>query len=414
MVLFLIFLKRLQNYEKSLIRLSLFIIIFYLCGNIRAMKQFLLIITTILSCLLCACTHQQTSEGEQGDTLRLKYAENLTVVDYQDYTLVTLKDPWNVGKTLHTYVLVPRDKGEADISEHPSWQQATMVRTPLQRAVSFNTAHAWLIGELGATNQLKGVADLKYMLLPEIHQRVKDGRIADCGDSMAPDIEKLIALQTDGILLSPFENSGGYGRLEEIGVPIIECADYMETSALGRAEWMKFYGRLFGKAREADSMFAVVDSSYYGLRDSQNSRSTPSMITEKLTGSTWYVPGGKSSVAQLIAAAGGSYAWAKDEHSGSLALPFETILSKAGDADVWIFNDQSEQPMTYERLAAEYHGYAMMKPFKQRRVWYVNSLKVPYFEQVSFRPDWLLRDYIILLHPDCGLGAPKYYRPLKE
>ena len=70
---------------------------------------------------------------------------------------------------------------------------------------------------------------------------------------MKPDIERIIDLRADAILLSPFENSGGYGRLEQIGVPIIECADYMETSALGRAEWMKFYGLLYGKEHEADS-----------------------------------------------------------------------------------------------------------------------------------------------------------------
>lgn len=386
------------------------------------MKYVSTFLIAVLSSLLCACTHQQVSEGEQGDTLQFKYAENLMLVDYQYYTEVTMQDPWNKGKILHTYVLVPYDKEDLSLAQHPSLAEATVIRTPLQRAVSFNTAHAYLIEELGAIHQLKGVADLKYMLLPEVHQRVKDGRIFDCGDSMMPDIEKLIALQADGILLSPFENSGGYGRLEEIGVPIIECADYMETSALGRAEWMKFYGRLFGKAHEADSLFATVDSAYQGLRKAYGNNGSNvnhgnngvRMLTEKLTGSTWYIPGGKSSVAQLIAAAGGSYAWMNDKHSGSLALPFETILEKAGNSDVWIFNDQSEQPMTYDRLRAEYHGYAMLKPFKEHRVWYVNSLKVPYFEQVSFRPDWLLRDYIILLHPEQGLGEPKYYQPIKE
>ena len=380
------------------------------------MKYIPTFLIAVLSSLLCACTHQQTSEGGQGDTLQLNYAENLVMVDYQDFLEVTMKDPWNEGKTLHTYVLVAGEKVKSFLFQHPSLADATIISTPLQHAVSFNTAHAYLIGELGAMNQLKGVADLKYMLLPEVHQRVEDGRITDCGDSMMPDIEKLVALQADGILLSPFENSGGYGRLEEMGVPIIECADYMETSALGRAEWMKFYGRLFGKAHEADSLLAVVDSAYQGLRKAYGNNGSHGvrMLTEKLTGSTWYVPGGKSSVAQLIADAGGSYAWMKDEHSGSLALPFETILEKAGNADVWIFNDQSEQPMTYDRLRAEFHGYAMLKPFKERRVWYVNSLKVPYFEQVSFRPDWLLRDYIILLHPECELGTPRYYQPLKE
>ena len=386
------------------------------------MKYIPTFLIAVLSSLLCACTHQQTSEGGQGDTLQLNYAENLVMVDYQDYLEVTMKDPWNEGQTLHTYVLVAGEKVNSFLSQHPSLADATIISTPLQHAILFITAQADLIGERGAMKQLVGVAYLKYMLLPEVHQRVEDGRITDCGDSMMPDIEKLVALQADGILLSPFENSGGYGRLEEMGVPIIECADYMETSALGRAEWMKFYGRLFGKAHEADSLFATVDSAYQALKNihENNGRTenhehhAPQILTEKLTGNTWYVPGGKSSVAQLIAAAGGSYAWMNDKHSGSLALPFETILEKAGNSDVWIFNDQSEQPMTYDRLRAEYHGYAMLKPFKEHRVWYVNSLKVPYFEQVSFRPDWLLRDYIILLHPEQGLGEPKYYQPIKE
>ena len=64
---------------------------------------------------------------------------------------------------------------------------------------------------------------------------------------MSPDIEKVIDMHPDGILLSPYENSGGYGRIEKLNVPILECADYMETSALGRAEWVRFYGLLFGK-----------------------------------------------------------------------------------------------------------------------------------------------------------------------
>ena len=97
---------------------------------------------------------------------------------------------------------------------------------------------------LDATDRIAGVADLKYMQLPDVQQRVEKGLVADCGDSMSPDVELMAGLQPDAVWLSPFENSGGYGRLEQLGIPIIECADYMETSPLGRAEWMRFYGLL--------------------------------------------------------------------------------------------------------------------------------------------------------------------------
>jgi len=372
-------------------------------------------LSAVLLYLLCSCSYRQQVPADNiGDTLKLKYAENITIVRNDSCTMVVLKNPWKAGEVLHTYWLVQRG---SSLPQQLEGTGADVVSVPLQKAVVFNTAHAWLTITLGALTQVRGVADLRFMQLPAVRQRVQSGLTADCGDAMSPNIEQIIDIGADAILLSPFENSGGYGRLEKLGIPLIECADYMETSALGRAEWMKFYGILFGKEREADSLFHVVDSSYQVLKARAAQCGTegakaPRLITEKLTGSTWYVPGGRSSVGRLIADANGSYPWADDKHSGSLALPFETVFDKAGDADVWLFNDFSDQPMTYQRLAAEYRGYPLMKAFRKRRVWYVNSLKVPYFEEVSFRPDWLLLDYIQMLHPELGLGEPKYYKKL--
>ena len=372
-------------------------------------------LSAVLLYLLCSCSYRQQIPADNiGDTLKLKYAENITIVRNDSCTMVVLKNPWKAGEVLHTYWLVQRG---SSLPQQLEGTGADVVSVPLQKAVVFNTAHAWLTITLGALTQVRGVADLRFMQLPAVRQRVQSGLTADCGDAMSPNIEQIIDIGADAILLSPFENSGGYGRLEKLGIPHIECADYMETSALGRAERMKFYGILFGKEREADSLFHVVDSSYQVLKARAAQCGTegakaPRLITEKLTGSTWYVPGGRSSVGRLIADANGSYPWADDKHSGSLALPFETVFDKAGDADVWLFNDFSDQPMTYQRLAAEYRGYPLMKAFRKRRVWYVNSLKVPYFEEVSFRPDWLLLDYIRMLHPELGLGEPKYYKKL--
>ncbi|MBR5690269.1 MAG: ABC transporter substrate-binding protein [Prevotella sp.] len=354
---------------------------------------------SVLLMLLAACRQGRVAiTAFQGDTIRLKYAENIVIVRDSAVTKVELRNPWGEG-VLHTYWLVSRD---ADFS--PS--EGTVVRVPLQRSVVFSTAHASLLLMLEADNAIAGVADLKYMLLPEIHRRVRletNGKIVDCGDAMAPDIEKIVEIDADAILLSPFENSGGYGQLEKLGVPIVECAEYMETSALGRAEWMRFYGLLFGCEHQADSLFAEVEKEYFALSRSEDrgarSEKRLSILTERLTGGTWYVAGGRSSVGRLIADAGGDYAWADDEHSGSLPLSFEAVLDKAGDADIWIFNYTGAMPLTRKMLATEHHGYEAFKAFREGEIYYVNSLQVPYFEEVSFRPDWLLRDYVILLHP---------------
>ena len=372
------------------------------------------LIAALLSLSGCRKSRLSTSDAV-GDTIPLRYAQNLTMVRFADGILVELKDPWHEGRILHRYWLT-EDSNSKRSSLHTSLSSLhsplSSIRFPLQRSVVFNTAHASLIGMLNATDRIAGVADLKYMLLPDVQRRVQQGEIVDCGNSMSPDIEQIVSLHADAILLSPFENSGGYGRLEKLGIPIIECADYMETSPLGRAEWMRFYGLLFGCSQQADSLFSMVERAYCALRDSVSTSAPLKILTERLTGSTWYVPGGKSTMGRLIADAGATYAWADDDHSGSLALSFETVLSKSGNADVWLMNTSSPQPFTYESLAAEHHGYTQFKAFRDRNIYFINTLQVPYFEEVSFRPDLLLRDYITMLHPNPQHPPLRYFQKM--
>ena len=373
------------------------------------------LIAALLSLSGCRKSRLSTSDAV-GDTIPLRYAQNLTMVRYSDGILVELKDPWHEGRILHRYWLTEDSNSKRSSLHIPLsslHSPLSSITFPLQRSVVFNTAHASLIGMLNATDRIAGVADLKYMLLPDVQRRVQQGEIVDCGNSMSPDIEQIVSLHADAILLSPFENSGGYGRLEKLGIPIVECADYMETSPLGRAEWMRFYGLLFGCSQQADSLFSVVEHAYCALRDSVSTSAPLKILTERLTGSTWYVPGGKSTMGRLIADAGATYAWADDDHSGSLALSFETVLSKSGNADVWLMNTSSPQPFTYESLAAEHHGYTQFKAFRDRNIYFINTLQVPYFEEVSFRPDLLLRDYITMLHPNPQHPPLRYFQKMQ-
>ena len=137
-------------------------------------------------------------------------------------------------------------------------------------------------------------------------------------------------------------------------------------------------------------------------------------MTERQTGSVWYCPGGKSTIGQMIADAHGKYAFSTDKHSGSLALSFEEVLEKAGNSEVWAFKYHGEHPMTKQDLLAEYRGYRVLRAFKQGKIYGCNSRIKPYFEETPFRPDFLLRDIIVMLHqPHAScLGKLRYYEPL--
>ncbi|WP_418696431.1 ABC transporter substrate-binding protein [Bacteroides sp.] len=377
----------------------------------QRISSFSILWITVLFLSSCGGRSKTAFALTQGDTIPLRYADNLTLVAYPDYTVATLRNPWDTLKTLHTYVLVPAAE---PLPEH--LPEGTVVRTPLSKSVVYSSVHCGLVYKLGAFSSIGGICDLKYIKLPAVQAAVANGTITDCGDGMNPDMEKIIDLHPDAILLSPFENSGGYGRIEKLNIPIIECADYMETSALGRAEWMRFYGLLFGATAKADSLFAEVDSCYQLLKmRAALSSVSLSIVSELKSGSAWYVPGGRSTMGRLFRDACGRYVFADDRHSGSVPLAFETVFDKAGDADVWTIKYNRDRDMTYSDLKADYIGYTGFKAFKEQNVYGCNTAKVPFYEETPFRPDYLLADLIQILHPEIGdLGGLRYFCKLKE
>ena len=376
------------------------------------MKKLFSILSIAVSLISCGGKFTPATNDE-GDTLVFKYARMIHVVQHEGYTDVTIDNPWKEGRVLHRYRLVPSAATQSQLTGKDDG--FTLVRVPLQRSVVFTSVHAALLQQLGASRQVAGVADLKYMKVPYVREGVARGTIEDCGDGMSPVIEKIIDAEADAILLSPFENSGGYGRLEDINIPLIECAEYMEQSPLARAEWIRFYGLLYDRQRQADSIFAIVDSNYGLLKKvATTSRINPTVLMDKQTGSVWYVPGGRSTIGRMLQDARCNYPYAADEHSGSLALPFESVLEKCGEADVWLFRYDSEQPMTRARLMTEQPGYQQLQPVKTGRLYGCNVMTSMFYEESPFRPDYLLQDFIQILHPDIPNLLPlRYYQKVE-
>ena len=392
----------------------------------------------LVALLFVACQGGKTASGEGGDTLRMKYAELLTIVKHDDgaYTEAIIENPWKKGTTLHKYILVPKGKEgdetvarlKDDIRENATLQMGShcdIVRTPLESNVVFTAPHCQLMYELGCKNAITGVCDKDYINIPDIKERVKlsDGKastsdtdkvIIDCGSSMQPDIERIIALKPEGLFISPFENSGGYGKLDKLHIPIIETADYMETSPLGRAEWMKFYGLLFKSEERSDSLFSSIEKEYLALKaEAAKLPQGLSILTERKMGSVWYVPGGKSTMGILLKDANAKYIFADDTHSGSLAYGPERILSKGTQIDVWAFKYFGGKALSKSDFLAEYEGYKALKTFNQNSIYQVDTSTQPYFELTSFHPEILLREFIILAHPKATqFGKLRFYQHL--
>ena len=386
--------------------------------------------------LLASCQGGKMSGNvNDGDTLPMKYAQLLTIVKHSDaYSEVMIGNPWKKGTALHRYILVPKgkegDETVAKLAEQPTGSGAggaiDTVRTPVENSVVFTSPHCQLMYELGAKDAIRGVCDLGYINIPDIKKRAaakaecadvssKDEQrqaIVDCGSSMAPDIERIIALKPQALLISPFENSGGYGKLDKLHIPIVETADYMETSPLGRAEWMKFYGVLFG-SDGSDSLFSAIEKEYLSLK--AQAAELPkglSILTERKMGNVWYVPGGQSTIGVLLKDANARYIFEDDTHSGSLAMSPEQILAKGKKVDVWAFKYFEPQPLTRPQLLQEYKGYGALLAFNTKDIYECSTSNQPYFELTSFHPEILLREFIILAHQDSFFGKLRFYKRL--
>lgn len=434
-------------------------------------KLYILLCGATAALLMAACQGGKTAaaDAEAGDTLEMKYAKLLTIVkhgdgkessdategiDYQ-YAEAIIANPWKAGTMLHRYILIPKgkegDKTVAMLAKRRSTGAictTDTVRTPVEKSAVFIAPHCQLMYELGCQQAIRGVCDLDYINIPDVRKRAASAgnaaagkavsgkasaenasagkSIVDCGSSMAPDIERIIALKPEAILLSPFENSGGYGKLDKLHIPIIEAADYMESSPLGRAEWMKFYGMLFKKdgnapktalaascEPKADSLFAKIEKEYLKLKaEAAGYPKGLSILTERKTGNVWYVPGGQSTIGILLRDAHARYIFADDTHSGSLSMSPEQIIAKGNQVDVWAFKYFGGNALTKQNLLAEYQGYQALKAFQTGTVYETDTSCEPYFELTSFHPEILLREFIILSHPEAGdkFGKLRFYK----
>lgn len=403
-------------------------------------KLYILLCGATAALLMAACQGGKTAaaDAEAGDTLEMKYAKLLTIVkhgdgeeasdeaegiDYQ-YAEAIIANPWKAGTILHRYILIPKgkegDKTVAMLARRRSTGArctTDTVRTPLESNLVFTAPHCQLLTELGCQNAITGVCDKDYINIPDIKSRAQaDAKVAhpimDCGSSMQPDIERIIALHPEALLISPFENSGGYGKLDKLRIPVIETADYMETSPLGRAEWIKLYGLLLGSSK-ADSLFSAIEKEYLQLK--AEAAKLPlglSILTERKTGNVWYVPGGKSTMGILLRDAHARYIFADDTHSGSLSMSPEQIIAKGNQVDVWAFKYFGGNALTKQDLLAEYQGYQALKAFQTGTVYETDTSCEPYFELTSFHPEILLREFIILSHPEAGdkFGKLRFYK----
>ena len=191
--------------------------------------------------------------------------------------------------------------------------------------------------------------------------------------------------------------------MKKNGIPVVYNGDWLEDSPLGRAEWIKFFGALFNKDEQADSIFRDIESKYLEAKKiALQSQSRPTIMSGVLYKDKWNLPAGESFTAQLYKDANTNYLWKSSKGQGSLVLSFESVFEKAENADYWI---GSGYYTTLTELATANEHYQEFKTYKTGEIYSFSKRRsenggVEYFEFGPMQPHLVLKDLVKVVHPE--------------
>ena len=350
--------------------------------------------------LLFSCQQQLKQEKPIAKPINnAKYAKGFTLVNYGGYSILEVKNPWPAATKNYKYVLQSKASKLPDsLSSFP------IVQVPVRSIVVTSTTHIPSLEMLGVENSLVGFPMLDYISSVKVRDRIDQKKVRELGSNQSLNTEVILDLNPDVIVGYGIDNNNpALDNLERSGLKILLNGDWNEETPLGKAEWIKFFGALYGLESKADSLFQSVEKSYLEtLQKAKSLNLKPSVMAGALYENRWYLPYGNSWGAQLIAEAGGDYLWSSSKGTGSLSLPFESVYSKALDADFWI------GPAQFTSLAQMVESnphYAKFKAFRNKNVYTFSSKKgktggVIYYELAPNRPDLVIKDLVKILHPD--------------
>ncbi len=340
-----------------------------------------------------------TTSIEPTSTNSIEYASGLDIHKYNGFSIVTVSNPWPEAKKKFTYVLQEKNSIVPD-----SLKKYTIIPVPLQSIVVTSTTIIPFLEMLNVEQKLTGFPHTNYISSAKTRKRIDTGLVKNLGQNEKLNVEQLIELEPNLIVSFGIDNNNPtLDNLQKSGLKVLIQADWMEQTPLGKAEWLKLYGALFGKEKEAKIIFDTIVKNY---KDAQRlvsqKKSTSTVLYGSMYQEQWYVARGNSWVAQFMMDAKANYLWADIKGSGSLSLPFEKILEKARTAKYWIATGSFNNNKDFENSNPHYNQFDALKA---KNVYTFESKVGPtggtvYYELATSRPDLVLKDYIKIFHPE--------------
>lgn len=275
----------------------------------------------------------------------------------------------------HACWLDVQDSLVVSISPYDGSRDTLYINNVYERVVCMSSTFVAGFAEIGAVDAVAGVSGLRYISNQDVHA-------AEVGSDAALDYEAVLELQPDVVLT--------YGvaaakpeyeqRLNELGVRTFRLYDHLETSPLGRSEYLKAYGAMTGRRAQADSLYKVICESYESLTVRTD---TPvKVLINAPFGDAWYIPCEDSYFSHLVKDAGGVILGSQPG-VGSAVISRETAFVLSQQADLWLNPGRGQRPDFIPRMPT-YDNTLRTTPEGGNDFW----------ERGAIRCDLVLRDLV--------------------
>lgn len=334
------------------------------------------------------------------DKVTVEDAVNFSVTYHRSYKVVGVRDAAGAS-TVERYVLVQCGAPPPTLAGDLAGAQ--VVTVPISSLYSASPTHLSMLVDLGRLDVLTGVPQMKQLSGQEILERAKSGQVREFAPLSVVDAE-LVVSQHPGLFMTGGTASAPLAVIRSAGIPVVKNNDWLEPTALGRAEWLKFVALFLNEERPAQRLYGDVKTRYRNL----SARATavaddakPVVMTGRGTRGNFVIAGGRSYVAALIGDAGGRYVWADNAAQGSVTIDLETQLRRATNADIWINGGGWQNLATMVRDEPRYGEF---KAYRAKQVWVYERRVTPaggndYWSRSASHPDVVLADLVKIFHP---------------
>lgn len=371
----------------------------------------------VLAITIVSCGgNGNSSVSTYADSIYLpEYASGFRILGAEGRSSVIIEsiNPWQGADSVVTRLFIARD-GE----EPPQGFEGQVIEGNARRIVAMSSTHIAMLDVIGETARVVGVSGMDFISNDAVRSR-RDS-IGDVGYDGNVNYELLLSLQPDIILLYGTNGASGMEpKLKELGLPYVYIGEYLEDSALGKAEWIVAVAEIVGKRDEGIKAFSAIPERYNAIREKAANclkhSSRPKVMINLPYGDSWFMAPTGSYLVRLIEDAGGDYIYKKNNSNESRPIDLEEAFMLVSASDKWINVGQTR---SLDELRKNYPKFAATKPVLSGEVYNTTGRVAAngandYWERGVVEPDVVLRDMVIIFHPELADSDLVYYEKLK-